>query len=225
MFLELRKARRNVTPVGQPTLQLLDGIDFLMEKGDAVAIVGQSGAGKSTLLNILGLLDRLDGGQYLVEGRDVATAPDAHLAELRGETFGFVFQQFHLLHRRTALQNVMVPFAFDRRTPLRMRATRARQRLADVGLADRVDADVSSLSGGEQQRVAIARSLVRDPAVILADEPTGSLDIGTAHNVMELLIELHRASALALVIVTHDPGIARLANRQLRLESGRLVSS
>lgn len=212
-----------MTPARQPELCLLDGVDLQVDRGDAVSIVGRSGSGKSTLLNLLGLLDRLDGGQYIVDGIDTAMASERHLAGLRGRTFGFVFQQFHLLAGRTALQNAMVPLAFDRRIPLRTRAARARERLTEVGLADRVDADVSHLSGGEQQRVAIARSLVREPVVLLADEPTGSLDVATAEEVIHLLVDLHRARGLALVIVTHDRGIARLAERQLTLDAGRLI--
>lgn len=203
--------------------RVLHGVSLTVERGDFSSLTGPSGSGKSTLLQIMGLLDRPTSGSVRVAGVETATMSDAERTRVRGETLGFIFQFHHLLAGFTALENVILPAWLA--TGRRDRATeeRASHLLARVGLGDRRHALVRELSGGQQQRVAIARALVRDPRLVLADEPTGNLDTGSAAQVFALLREIHRESGTAFVIVTHDPTIAAQCDRSLHIVDGRLT--
>jgi len=203
-------------------LQVLQNVSFTVEEGEFVAIVGQSGSGKSTLMNILGLLDRADSGSYELQGKAVAELSVNERAQLRNETIGFVFQQFHLLPRTTATENVELPLLYSRHTDADI-SRRAREALCRVGLEERLTHYPSELSGGQQQRVAIARALVNDPGVILADEPTGNLDAASGAQIMELFRGLNHNGA-TIVLITHDPAIAEQATRVMRIEDGQLVN-
>lgn len=214
-------AKRLTLPSGEP-LDILTDVSLHLEAGSTVAIVGRSGSGKSTLLNVMGLLDSYDSGSYRIDGVDAQTLGDRVASRLRGATFGFVFQQFHLLDRRSALANVTAPLTHGPRNEYAARDRRASELLSRVGLAGRLASLPSQLSGGEQQRVAIARSLVRRPKVVLADEPTGSLDVETGARVLEILLGLAREDGCAVVLVTHDRKVASRADRQLVLEGGSL---
>jgi putative ABC transport system ATP-binding protein len=200
---------------------VLRGVDLDVSAGEFVAIMGASGSGKSTLLNLLGLLDQPDAGEYLLEGLDVSRADDDTRSRLRSRHVGFVFQQFHLLDRASALDNVMLPLLYVPDEPADGEA-RARRELETVGLGHRLDHRPGALSGGEQQRVAIARTLINDPALLLADEPTGNLDAATGEDVLALLRALC-ASGRALVLVTHDAQVAAQAHRRLVMREGRLA--
>jgi len=202
-------------------LSILQGVDFELARGEAVAITGASGAGKSTLLHLLGALDRPTGGEVLVAGRAVATLSDEELAGIRNRDIGFVFQFHHLLREFTALENVMMP-ALVGGTSLADARKRARGLLSDVGLSDRETHKPRQLSGGEQQRVAVARALVNEPVVLLADEPSGNLDTETSGRLHDLLFDLRSARKLSLVVVTHNLDLAARAGRRLVLTDGRL---
>lgn len=202
-------------------LSILRGVDFALARGEAVAITGVSGSGKSTLLHLLGALDRPSGGEVFVAGRAVETLSDEELATIRNRDIGFVFQFHHLLREFTALENVMMP-ALIGGTPLPEARDRARALLTDVGLAERETHKPRQLSGGEQQRVAVARALVNDPIVLLADEPSGNLDTETSARLHDLLFELGGARSLSLVVVTHNLDLAARADRRLVLAGGRL---
>lgn len=221
-MLELHDAVKGFRLPDQDVVTILDRASVEIAEGDIVAVLGRSGCGKSTLLHLIGLLDSLDGGSYRVDGRDVSNLTDREASALRGRTFGFLFQEFHLLERRSALQNVMAPLYHAPWTELSHGRDRAVALLDAVGLAGRRDSGPSQLSGGEQQRVAIARSLVRHPRYLLADEPTGSLDRETAAQILKLLIRLVDSEGCALLIVTHDDRVASVAGRQLLLEGGIL---
>jgi len=201
----------------------LRGVTFTVEAGDHVAILGSSGSGKSTLLNLLGALDRPTAGAIRYDGRDVAGMSDAELAELRNRRIGFVFQSFHLLPRLTALENVILPLRYRPGTRRERRET-AEAMLRAVGLSDRLRHRPTELSGGQQQRVAIARALVTRPGVLLADEPTGNLDSVTGEQIMDLLEEVRATFGTALVVITHEPDIARRASRTVVLADGRVVA-
>ncbi len=204
------------------TVHALRGVTLGVGAGDFVALMGPSGSGKSTLLNLLGLLDSPTAGTYLLDGEPTAQLRARRRSRLRGEVFGFVFQQFNLLPRRTAVENVAAPLLYARgRDYLRRRRTAA-EMLDLVGLGTRADQVPERLSGGEQQRVAIARALVRRPRVVLADEPTGALDVETGAQVMALLDRATSETGAALVTITHDLSVAALADRRYRLEGGRL---
>jgi putative ABC transport system ATP-binding protein len=207
---------------GPAAVRALDRVDLAVEAGEFVAITGASGSGKSTAMNILGCLDRPTSGSYRFAGRPLEKAPREVLALVRRHFLGFVFQGFNLLPRSSALENVELPLVY-RGIPGSERRARAREALARVGLADRAHHSVSELSGGQQQRVAIARALVSEPALLLADEPTGNLDSRTSHEIMGLLVELNRAG-LTIVIVTHEPDIAAYARREVRCRDGRIVA-
>ena len=208
--------------VGPATVEALRGATLAIAAGEFVAITGPSGSGKSTLMNILGCLDRPTSGSYRFGGVEVATLDGDRRAEIRNRQIGFVFQNFNLLARTTAIENVELPLFYG---PLSLAAqrTRAREALASVGLTDRADHVPSQLSGGEQQRVAIARALVAGPQLLLADEPTGNLDTQTSAEIITMLRELNRAQALTVVLVTHDPQIAAAADRIIAFRDGRIV--
>ncbi len=217
---------RRITKVfgeGDATVQALRGIDLDIYAGEFVAIMGTSGSGKSTVMNILGCLDAPSEGQYLVEGIPVEQLPADVLAALRNDRLGFVFQGFNLLSRTSAVDNVELPLVYAN-VSARERKLRARQALADVGLAGRERAHPNQLSGGQQQRVAIARALVNNPEVLLADEPTGNLDSRTSAEIMALLVALNRDRGITIVMVTHDLEIAGHARRLVSFRDGLIVS-
>jgi lipoprotein-releasing system ATP-binding protein len=206
----------------QVVTRVLHGIDLTLMPGEFVALVGPSGSGKSTLLNLMGLLDRPGGGRILVRGQDTAGLDDDGLAALRARTLGFVFQFHHLLGAFSSLENVMMPLLAERGRPDAAMRERARALLAEVGLAERADAPPSQLSGGQQQRVAIARALAMDPALVLADEPTGNLDTGTSAQVFELLRRFNRERRTTFLIVTHDARLAERCDRLIEVVDGRI---
>ena len=208
--------------LGDVVVPVLRGIDLTILRGDYVAIMGASGSGKSTLMNILGCLEQPSEGHYYFDARDITKIPDDERTDLRNFRIGFVFQQFNLLSRLTALQNVMLPMVYAG-YPKSERRRRAQQLLVDVGLADRMANLPSQLSGGQQQRVAIARALVNQPDLVLADEPTGALDSRTGEEVMDLVSALHQ-SGITIVLVTHDGGVAARTQRIIRLQDGRIIA-
>ena len=207
--------------LGASSLTVLDSVSLRVNAGELVAIMGASGSGKSTLMNLLGCLDRPSAGRYLLQGRDVSHLSRGELARVRNELIGFVFQNFNLLSRTSALENVELPLVYAG-VPRAERLARARAALVRVGLADRLEHHPSQLSGGQQQRVAIARALVNQPRFLLADEPTGNLDSRTSAAIMALFQELH-AGGLTIIYVTHDAEIARCATRVITLRDGRIV--
>lgn len=208
---------------GPARIQVLDDVSLTVARGEMVAIVGASGSGKSTLLHILGLLDVPTSGQVMIDGVSGAGLSEAQKSALRNRSLGFVYQFHHLLPEFSAVDNIAMPLIVRREPRNRARAA-AREVLALVGLAEREHHFPGQLSGGERQRVALARALVTRPACVLADEPTGNLDRGTAHKMFELLTRVNRESGTAFAIVTHDAELARLADRQLLMERGQLVS-
>jgi putative ABC transport system ATP-binding protein len=222
-LLQLTGVTRTVELVDAPPLTILSGVDLDLAVGDRVSIVGRSGSGKSTLLNLLGLLDNPTSGQMIFDGTDVTTFSSGARDRVRGANVGFIFQQFNLLQGRTALENVMTPLLYAEGRQFWQRRRLAAEMLDRVGLGHRLTSLPDKLSGGEQQRVAIARSLVRTPRLILADEPTGALDLETGAAVMDLLDEVATASGAALVTITHDPAIAARSTRHFRLEAGVLT--
>ncbi len=208
--------------MGTVLVRALAGVDLRIDAGELVAIVGPSGSGKSTLMNILGCLDRPTSGRYILAGRPVAGLGDDELAEFRNRTAGFVFQNYSLLPRLTALENVELPLVY-RGEPTARRRRAALDALAAVGLSDRVHHLPTQLSGGQQQRVSVARALVARPQVLLADEPTGNLDSRVGAEVMRLIQDLN-AGGMTVIVVTHDHGVARQCRRSVRVSDGRIVA-
>ena len=207
-----------VYKMGDQEVHALRGLSMEVQRGEVVAIVGPSGSGKSTLMNILGCLDRPSDGQYSLDGVEVSRMDDDQLANVRNHKIGFVFQSFNLLSRQTALSNVELPMRYSGMTS--GRKDRARAALEAVGLGNRVNHKPYELSGGQQQRVAIARALVNEPAMIMADEPTGNLDSKVGQEIMDLLLKLNQDRGTTLVIVTHDPRVAAQAQRTIRVKDG-----
>ncbi len=206
--------------MGETEVRALDGVSFKIEDGEWVAITGPSGSGKSTLMSIIGCLDSPTSGSYRLDGNDVARMRDDELAGVRNKKIGFVFQQFNLLARTSALENVALPLLYSTGNHQHDRAKAA---LTTVGLADRLGHRPNELSGGQQQRVAIARALVTEPSILLADEPTGNLDSKTGKEIMALFAELHRTRGITVIFVTHDPAIAANAQRVIHLKDGQVA--
>jgi putative ABC transport system ATP-binding protein len=221
-LIEMSGISREVRLPDESVLPILTGVDLSVAPGEHVSIVGRSGSGKSTLLNLLGLLDTPTSGTYLLDGEPTDALRARRRSRLRGEVFGFVFQQFNLLPRRTAAENVAAPLLYARGREYLTRRRTAREMLDRVGLGARADQVPERLSGGEQQRVAIARASVNRPPLLLADEPTGNLDSKTALEIMGIFGELHRAG-MTIVVVTHDAAIANHCRRMVRLHDGRIV--
>jgi putative ABC transport system ATP-binding protein len=213
---------RNITktyPMGKRSLQVLKGVDLDVAKGELLAIMGPSGSGKSTMLNLLGCLDKPTSGQYELDGREVSKLNGGELAEVRGRKIGFIFQTFNLLPRLTAVANVELGMRYVGGTDHKM----ALHALEQVGLGARVNHRPTELSGGEQQRVAIARALIKNPPLLLADEPTGNLDSASGADIIKMLTDLHAASGITLVMITHDPGVARACQRIVHVRDGLIV--
>ena len=217
----LLKDIRKTYVVGPAPVEVLRGVDLEVNKGDLVSIMGASGSGKSTLMNIIGLLDSPTSGSYALDGRKVSAMTDNRRSAIRNASIGFVFQSFHLLPRLTALENVRVPLTY-RGTGNAEMGRRARSALERVGMAERAGHKPNELSGGQQQRVAIARALVGEPAIVLADEPTGALDPATGNDIMELFVELNRDEGTTIIVITHDPDVARRCARRTHIGAGVL---
>jgi len=212
-----------VFQMGDSEVHALDGASFTIEAGEMIAIMGPSGSGKSTLMSIIGCLDVPSSGRYILDGVAVENMDETQLAEIRGRKIGFVFQQFNLLARTSALENVMLPLTYAGVSG-KQRNERALKVLEHVGLLDRMRHAPNELSGGQQQRVAIARALVNQPAILLADEPTGALDSKTGGEIMDLFQSLHRDIGQTVILVTHDSYVARHTDRIIKLSDGRIVS-
>ena len=210
--------------LGEMKVHALCGVSLDIEQGEYVALMGQSGSGKSTLMNILGCLDRPSTGSYLLDGKEVCTMSRDARAKLRNRRIGFVFQNFNLLARTSALENVELPLLYSSGISSRQRRRRAMEVLARVGLDDRMDHHPGQLSGGQQQRVAIARALVNRPSILMADEPTGNLDSKTSREVIRILHELNREENITIILVTHDQEIGENAKRALVLRDGLVVT-
>ena len=208
--------------MGQTEVRALRGVDLSIDTNEYVALMGPSGSGKSTLMNLLGCLDTPTAGTYLLDNKDVSVMDDTQLANIRNEKIGFVFQTFNLLPRQTTLENVALPLVYAG-ISRKEREARAREVLTSVGLGDRTDHRPNELSGGQRQRVAIARALVNNPAIILADEPTGNLDTKTSIEIMEIFEEI-QAAGNTVILVTHEPDIAEHAHRIVRLRDGEVES-
>ena len=218
-MIELKNISKSYN-LGEQELKVLDNINFKVQKGEFVSIIGPSGSGKSTMMNILGLLDVADTGEYLLDKRSIKDANDSILADIRNKKIGFIFQSFNLLPKMNALENVQVPLMY-RGMNKKESQKKAYEILEKVGLKGREKYMPSQLSGGQQQRVAIARALIGEPEIILADEPTGALDSKTGNEVMELLQELNREGQ-TIILITHDISIANRANRIVKMMGGKL---
>ena len=209
-----------VYPVGGQEARALDGANLTIREGEFVSIIGPSGSGKSTLMNIIGCLDVADSGEYILDGQSIEQYSEEELAKIRNKKIGFVFQNFNLLSRMSAFSNVELPLIYQR-MHVSERKEKAQRALDRVGLSDRSSHKPAELSGGQQQRVAIARALATDPAILLADEPTGNLDSKTGEDIMALFHELHRAGD-TIVLITHNEEIAKQAQRRIRIMDGRV---
>jgi putative ABC transport system ATP-binding protein len=212
---------KKIYKMGEVEVRALDGVDLNIERGSIVSIMGPSGSGKSTLMNLLGCLDRPTEGDYILDGVQVSKMNDDQLASARNHLVGFVFQSFNLLSRQSALSNVELPLRYGGIT--KGRKQKAIDALTAVGLGDRVTHRPTELSGGQQQRVAIARALINDPAIIMADEPTGNLDSKSGKEIMDLILSLNRTRKTTIIIVTHDPNIAMQTQRIINLSDGKVV--
>lgn len=219
--IELQNIRRDFH-VGNETVHALRGVSFSIREGEFVTIMGTSGSGKSTLLNILGCLDTPTSGEYLLDGIPVRTMSKSQRARLRNRKIGFVFQNYNLLAKTTAVENVELPLMYNSRISSEERLQRATDALVAVGLADRLEHRSNEMSGGQMQRVAIARALVNDPAVILADEATGNLDTRTSFEILVLFQKLH-AEGRTIIFVTHNPDISQYSSRNIRLRDGHVI--
>ena len=209
--------------IGQPNeLEVLHGIDMQVHEGEFVAIVGQSGSGKSTLMNVIGALDRPTEGEYILDGVDMFEAPDDMLSDIRCHKIGFVFQTYNLISRTSALKNVELPMLYSN-TPRGIRGRRAKELLRLVEMEDRMDHKPDELSGGQKQRVAIARAMANDPAIILADEPTGALDSGTGRLIMDIFHKLHKEQGKTIVLITHSPELAEECETVMTLKDGMII--
>jgi len=212
--------------LGEVDLPVLKGVSLKIARGELVTLMGASGSGKSTLMNILGCLDHPTSGEYWLDGREISRFGAKERARLRNRIIGFVFQSFNLLPRTTALENVLMPLGYSMENLTEhQKKQRAVEMLEKVGLAGRADHQPSQLSGGEQQRVAIARSLINRPQVLLADEPTGNLDSHTSEEILEMFQELNRAEGITIILVTHDPNVARHAQRSIHIKDGLIEGS
>lgn len=221
-LIELRDVRKSYARE-EITIDALAGVSLNIESGEFVALMGPSGSGKSTLMNTLGCLDRPTSGSYLLAGDEVVTMSMDERARLRNRKIGFVFQNFNLLARTSALENVELPLLYSTGISARERHNRARALLEKVGLGDRMDHHPGQLSGGQQQRVAIARSLINEPAILMADEPTGNLDSRTSREVMDLFRDLNDRTGITIILVTHDQAVARHSRRAVVLRDGLVV--
>jgi ABC-type lipoprotein export system ATPase subunit len=221
-LIELRNIHK-IYRLGEVDLPVLKGISLRVARGELVALMGASGSGKSTLMHVLGCLDHPSAGEYWLEGREISDLPAKERARVRKQTIGFVFQSFNLLARTSGLENVMMPltYAVERLTETQMRQ-RAAELLERVGLGDRMHHLPSQLSGGQQQRVAIARALVNNPRILLADEPTGNLDSHTSEEILRMFQDLNRREGLTIILVTHDPEVARHARRIIHIKDGQI---
>jgi len=206
---------------GEVEVHALRGVTFGVKSGEFVAVMGPSGSGKSTMMNIIGCLDRLTTGRYLLDGIDVSTLSKDQLADIRNQKIGFVFQSFNLISRTSVLDNVTLPMVYAGR-PVAERQQRARRALASVGLAEKERSMPNQLSGGQQQRVALARALANEPSLILADEPTGALDTKTSEEVMGIFRGLNRQNGITIVLITHESDIAAYADRVVRFRDGQI---
>lgn len=226
MLLDIRNLTKTYrAPDGGDAVDVLRGVNLQMKAGETLAIVGPSGSGKSTVLNVIGALDKADGGEVVVDGRDVEKLGEEELASYRNTTVGFIFQLHHLLPQCTILENVLVPTLANPKSDRAALRERAEKLLGSVGLKHRIHHRPGELSGGERQRVAVARALINQPKLLLADEPTGALDRVNAARLVDLLVELNREQGVTLVMVTHAPDLARQMGRVLELADGQLVEA
>lgn len=221
LLIELKNISR-FYQVGSSRVNALVDFSYTIKRSDFLAIMGPSGSGKSTLMNILGCLDRPSSGQYYLENQDISTFNKNQLAQLRNRKIGFIFQNFNLLTRTTALENTILPLLYAN-MPKKQAAEKSLQALAAVGLKGREYHKSNELSGGEMQRVAVARALVNNPSLILADEPTGNLDTGTGDEVMEIFTNLNKEKGITIILVTHEPDIAEVAHRRIYLKDGHKI--
>jgi putative ABC transport system ATP-binding protein len=218
-MIELNKMVKSY-PMGKRELTVLQGIDLKVEKGEMVAIMGPSGSGKSTLLNLIGLLDRPTSGSYILEGKEVSRLTGSEQSKVRGQKIGFIFQSFNLIPYLSALGNVELGQKYAGKTDTKV----ALEALAKMGLSDRINHKPNEMSGGEQQRVAVARALAKDPPIILADEPTGNLDSHSSKEIMHILSDLHKLQNITLIMITHDPNIAKYCQRIVHIEDGVIIN-